>query len=391
MSPVQPNSSAVRFGARSGSCLVGVPTVTEARRIAQDWITNNLKCRSSELGTGLPEVDDRYGAWQVPLLSLLSRKAVGNLRISCEDGSIQSATLPITIKLRLNDNLDEHEAVTLCSPTVLLPPDGLLTPDGQGLCYGDSRCVLAAYRGETLDLVITSPPYFNARPEYSEYANYEEYLALLASVFSQCHRLLREGRFMIVNASPVLIRRAARSQSSQRIPVPFHINTIMERLGFDFVDDIIWLKPEGAGWATGRGRRFAADRQPLQYKPVPVTEYFLIYRKHTDRLIDWNISNADQQAVQESLITGEYEVTNVWRNSPATNHTHPAVFPDAIIRKLIKYYSFRHDIVLDPFAGSGTVGKAALAEGRGYLLVDNKYDYWQLMVSSLLPKEKETQ
>jgi len=34
--------------------------------------------------------------------------------------------------------------------------------------------------------------------------------------------------------------------------------------GFDFIDDIIWVKPEGAGWATGRGRRFAADRNPLQ-------------------------------------------------------------------------------------------------------------------------------
>ena len=53
--------------------------------------------------------------------------------------------------------------------------------------------------------------------------------------------------------------------------------------GFDFIDDIIWVKPEGVGWATGRGRRFAADRNPLQYKPVPVTEYVLVYRKHTKR------------------------------------------------------------------------------------------------------------
>ena len=43
--------------------------------------------------------------------------------------------------------------------------------------------------------------------------------------------------------------------------------------------DIIWRKPEGAGWNLGRGRRFAADRQPLQYKPVTVTEYVLVYRK----------------------------------------------------------------------------------------------------------------
>ncbi len=51
------------------------------------------------------------------------------------------------------------------------------------------------------------------------------------------------------------------------------------------MDDVHWVKPEGAGWANGRGRRFAADRNPLQYKPVPVTEYVLVYRKHTDSLI----------------------------------------------------------------------------------------------------------
>ncbi len=63
----------------------------------------------------------------------------------------------------------------------------------------------------------------------------------------------------------------------------------MDSIGFDFIDDIIWEKPEGAGWNVGRGRRFKADRQPLQYKPVTVTEYVLVYRKRTDKLIDWNI------------------------------------------------------------------------------------------------------
>ena len=80
--------------------------------------------------------------------------------------------------------------------------------------------------------------------------------------------------------------------------------------GYDFIDDIIWVKPEGAGWATGRGRRFAADRNPLQYKAVPVTEYVLVFRKRTELLIDWHIRNhPNRDLVKASKIKDGYEKT----------------------------------------------------------------------------------
>ncbi len=150
--------------------------------------------------------------------------------------------------------------------------------------------------------------------------------------------------------------------------------------GYDFIDDIVWEKPEGAGWATGRGRRFAADRNPLQYKPVPVTEYVLVYRKHTDRLIDWNIrSHPDQEAVRDSRIEDDYERTNVWRIKPAHDTRHPAVFPLELAEKVITYYSFRGDVVLDPFAGIGTTGKAAAKLGRRYVLIEQNAGYVAVM------------
>ena len=102
---------------------------------------------------------------------------------------------------------------------------------------------------------------------------------------------MSEGRFLVVNTSPILIQRENRNSSSKRIPITYDIHPIITECGFDFIDDIVWVKPEGAGWNSGRGRRFAADRQPLQYKTVPVTENVIVYRKQTDRLIDWNIRN----------------------------------------------------------------------------------------------------
>lgn len=371
------NTSAVRFGAGAIENGNGVTTVAQARIIAQQWCDKNLA--GVLVDFGLPEVDDRYEAWQVALLSPEIGLTVGNLRISCRDGCVLLATSPSVIENRL------HPKETPAIIEYHRHPDK--TPTQHHIVLGDSRHILREYHAETVDLAITSPPYFNAKPECVEYATYEEYLALLSDVFAQCHRLLHEGRFMVVNASPVLIRRAKRSQSSHRIPVPFHINSIMERVGFDFIDDIIWVKPSGAGWNTGRGRRFAADRHPLQYKPVPVTEYFLVYRKQTSKLIDWNIRNhRDQDAVGASKITDGYEVTNVWYSTPSHHANHPATFPEAIIRKLIRYYSFKGDTVLDPFAGIGTVGKAATAEARGYFLIDNNEEYYKIMVAELPPE-----
>lgn len=188
----------------------------------------------------------------------------------------------------------------------------------------------------------------------------------------------------MINTAPVLLRRASRSQASKRLAVPFDLHRIFTEEGFDFIDDLIWVKPEGAGWATGRGRRFAADRNPLQYKAVPVTEYVLVYRKRTELLIDWHIRNhPDREAVAASKIGDDYERTNILRIQPNTTSKHPAAFPRELADKVIAYYSFKGDVVLDPFAGSGTVGAAAARSGRRFVLFELNPEYIELMRQSV--------
>ena len=139
--------------------------------------------------------------------------------------------------------------------------------------------------------------------------------------------------------------------------------------GFDFIDDIIWEKPAGAGWATSRGRRFAVDRNLLAYKLAPVTEYVMVYRKHTERLIDWNIrSQADRDAVAASKVADDYERTNVWRLAPTSSPDHSAVFPRQLSDRIIAYYSFAGDTVCDPFAGIATVAHACICADRRFVL-----------------------
>jgi DNA modification methylase len=369
-----------------------VSSVAEARRVTNTWLEQHL--HDHRFIAGFPERDDRIQRWRIPVMLELGRGEplgpVGELTVDWLTGHVSAHTDPELFKARAQ-RLEGEQASPPASlhrhpPTQAAKrqPRPKLLPNS--IVLGDAATVLNTLPDQAAQLVITSPPYFNLRPEYADYVDYDEYLTFLANVFRECHRVLDEGRFFILNSSPVLLRRASRQHSSKRIPLPFDLHHVVSQLGFDYVDDIIWVKPEGAGWTTGRGRRFAADRNPLQYKPVPVTEYFFVYRKHTDKLIDWNIrTHHDPKLVEESKIDGEYDVTNVWYSTPAHNSEHPAVFPEALIKKLIRYYSFKQDLVLDPFAGSGTVGKAAISMNRRFFLIDRSPQYFDLMRREVVP------
>jgi DNA modification methylase len=342
-----------------------VRTVEEARSRA-DAHLRAWRLRRA-VGFGLPEVDDRYHVWRVPLLAAGSTRRVGEVVLDARSGALDAArsTDPATVRARLDQR-----------PTPPAPPRGgsaaiTRSPLTSRVLAGDAEVTLAELPDGSVDLVFTSPPYFNARPDAGVFVDYDAYLDKMRRVLRQCRRVLAEGRFLVVNTAPVLVRRASRSESSRRLAVPFDLHRVLVEEGFDFVDDIVWEKPEGAGWATGRGRRFAADRWPLQYKAVPVTEYVLVYRAHTDRLLDWNIrGHHDPEGAERSRVTGEYERTNVWRLPPASHPDHPSVFPVALAERVIRYWSFEDDVVLDPFAGVGTVGAAAVTLGRRFVLCE---------------------
>lgn len=319
---------------------------------------------------GLPEIDDRFDIWRVPVLAMDGVK-IGEIVIDAITTLIDSSKT--TSSDILENRLLGRKTIQKKRSDKREPKISMLA---NSIRLGDSEMELAEMPNECVDLIFTSPPYYNAKPEYAEYLSYEDYLQKMKRIIHQCHRVLNEGRFFVLNISPVLIRRASRSEASKRIAVPFDFHRLFIEEDFEFIDDIIWVKPEGAGWATGRGRRFAADRNPLQYKPVPVTEYILVYRKKTDKLIDWLIrKHPDQNALSESKIDGEYDVTNIWRLPPAHNKLHPAVFPIELAQKVIRYYSIKNDVVLDPFAGTGTTGKAAVNLGRRFALIERDPEY----------------
>ena len=202
-----------------------------------------------------------------------------------------------------------------------------------------------------IELTVTSPPYFNIK-DYVEYENYQKYLHFLEDVFRKILQLTKPGRICCVNISNILITRESRSKESRRIPLSFHFVSLMEKIGWEFLEDIIWLKPEGA--AKNRNGGFYQHRQPVAYKPNVINEYVFVFKKPSKHLIDQVVRSYNSLDSINSKVIGEYERSNVWKINPQTRSKHPAPYPMELTDKIISYYSFIGDTVLDPFFGSGT-------------------------------------
>ena len=232
------------------------------------------------------------------------------------------------------------------------------------IILGEANELMPDVETTSLDvgLVFTSPPYYNAKPEYAEYSSYEKYLDFLWSVFYECERLLLPGRFFVVNVSPVIQARESRQHESVRFNIPFDLHPLMTKLGLTLVDDIIWEKPAAA--VKNRNAGFFQHRRPLAYKPNIVTEYILVYRKPDGKLIDQQLRACPPPILDASLVPDGYERTNVWKLRTKADKQHPAVFPLELAERVVRYYSLKGDLVLDPFMGSGTTAMAALRLGR---------------------------
>lgn len=240
----------------------------------------------------------------------------------------------------------------------------------------DVRDVLKLIPDESIHLTFTSPPYYNAR-DYSIYPSYEVYLKFLEEVFKETYRVTKEGRFLIVNTSPVIVPRISRSHSSKRYPIPFDLHYYLVHMGWEFIDDIVWEKPEYS--VKNRVGGFQQHRKPLAYKPNSVTEYLMVYRKKTDKLIDWNIKQYDLDTVNDSKVKDGFETTNIWQINPKSDKIHSAIFPTDLCKRVIEYYSFKGDLIFDPFGGSGTLGRTAKSLGRKFFLTEKESKYFDYM------------
>jgi DNA modification methylase len=235
----------------------------------------------------------------------------------------------------------------------------------------DCLNALSEMPDESVALIVTSPPYFNAR-EYAKWKTYAEYLAWCEAWITECLRVLKDGRMICINTSSVIEARASRGERSRRYNIPGDIWGICQGLGAWFAEEIIWEKPEGA--AINRNQRFHLDRHPMQWRANATTERVLVCQKPTDDLNDEIIR--EQNTAHR--IEGEYDRGEVWRINPEQQSEHPAAYPLELPAKLIRYYSWPGETVLDPFCGSGTTCRAAKDQNRRYIGIERNQTYAQI-------------
>jgi site-specific DNA-methyltransferase (adenine-specific) len=268
-------------------------------------------------------------------------------------------------------------------------------PVGNGkIIEGDCLDVLNSLPENEVMLAFTSPPYLNAinYEEHVEKLNgkkqrwerkevsYDEYKQFLQERFKAMLRVIRPGGHNVVNISPI-------SWNGERTPLSFHFVTWMEEIGWKFREDIIWEKP------IARDRRSGVLLQhpyPGYYYPSLVAEYVFVFQKPAEKEDKENIywfrtpEEKENNRIDLSDYQGE-KSKNVWKIRPVApqENIHPCPFPIELADRIIQLYSYKDDIVLDIFAGSGQTNIAAEKTGRKHIGIETQIEYIEYAIKKI--------
>jgi len=288
---------------------------------------------------------------------------------------------------------------------------------GVKIIWGDCLNVLKGMKSESIHVMVTSPPYYNAR-EYSQWENLNEYLKNMREIIKEAYRVLDNHRVFVFNVGDIFDNDNLVTKSTwgkRRLPLGAYFIKIFEEEGFMFVDDFIWDKGE-----VQSDRHKSGDRPyPFYQYPANCYEHILIFHKHrldTTRypcpvcgtlkvngnaqseigLMSWECKNLEcfkrsksnrgkrfslKTLMTQSRQSEEHEILKdmikKWRrdivkfspvikiNSKGKNVLgHTAPFPEDIPEFAIEMFSYKGEKVLDPFAGSFTSVIAAKKSGR---------------------------
>lgn len=212
---------------------------------------------------------------------------------------------------------------------------------------------------ESVHLIITSPPY-NVGKSYDNHYDkmeYKEYLRWLNEVWKETKRVLISGGRFCLNIAPTGIKNF--------VPIHHDFTNQLRKLGMKFRTEIIWYKQtmlKRTAWGSWKS--------PANPHIIPSWEYVLIFSKNGDKLYG-NPKDADITAEEFKEFSD-----GLWQIQPERQRNgHPAPFPEELIYRLIKYYSYKGNVVLDMFGGTGTVAVVSRKTGRKFIHIDISKEY----------------
>lgn len=212
----------------------------------------------------------------------------------------------------------------------------------------------------SIALVVTSPPYFN----YIEYGkigigtetNYQNYLDNLELVFRECFRVLIPDGKTCINITNMKSRKDVEGRSFV-YPMVADVTKMMQKIGFTFWDELIWVKGDANNGALKGKPLFGSYPYPPNPKMLDsIFENIIIFKK--EGRLDQRVTPEIKESSKVSKQEWAKFTKGVWV-FPPDKSLHPASFPLELPYRLIRLYTFVGEIVLDPFAGTCTTLAAA--------------------------------
>ena len=231
-----------------------------------------------------------------------------------------------------------------------------------GIICGDCLEVMANIPDNTVHLAITSPPY-NLGINYdihNDILAYEQYLNWMNKVWIETKRVLVPGGRFALNIAPTSIKAFK--------PIHHDFAKQLRDIGMIMRTEIIWYKQ-----TMKRRTAWGSWKSPANPHILPSWEYILVFSKDL-----WSLEG---NGVEPDITGDEFMrySDGFWYIPPESQRRgHPTPFPEQLIYRLIKFYTFKGNVVLDMFGGTGTVAVVAYKTGRHYIHVDISTKYCQI-------------
>ena len=262
---------------------------------------------------------------------------------------------------------------------------------------GDARQVLKNYPDKSFNLIVTSPPYADARKSHYGSVRPDNYKDFFLTFHEEFWRVLADDGSFVLNIKDKVV-------AGKRHRYVWHTIEALSQQGWHCIDDYIWYKPNAMpGYWPNRLRdeweycfhltkqkKFAMYQESIK-KPIGCWAEKRLAKltgKSAERHNSENNSGFGRDL--RSWCDKDYVAPGNTVIVPLVgkNMGHPAVFPVGLPEFFIKLFTTEGDFVLDPFAGSGSTGIAAEQLNRSVVLIDAKQEYVDLMKERLNKKQK---
>ena len=247
---------------------------------------------------------------------------------------------------------------------------------------GDCLTELKKLDSGSVDMIMTSPPYHNLRVysndphDLSNCESYEEYYYMLGLVITECERVLKSGGKFIMQFEDYNYTLGRDNKMGQE-SITGDINRIMLENNFQLWTKAFWRKYSAQRAMLAQGNLYYRNMKARDTILAANVGFVYVYKK-----------SGDCELIKASDITlAEWAdwADGVWNiSNSGIGHTTP--FAEELVKRCIKLWSCPCDVILDPFAGAGTVNKVAIENHRSAIGIELNKDFYDLAVKERFSK-----